>query len=427
MQFISEPPRDVAVVRQVDVLIVGGGPAGFVAATAAARLGVSALLVERYGCLGGMATGGLVLYMDGLSDGEGARLVGGLPWEVLERLRLNNGLAVDGPLRLHVDSELLQVEAQTMGLEAGAELRLHSLAVGAIREGRQVKGVVVESKSGRQAVLSRVTIDATGDGDVAAFAGASFEMGCQRIGLNLKVGGVDRDRFRAYERDHPERARALRAEVRALGGFPLRPSLTPYSNAGVYWINVLGLAGRDRTGQDEGTIHDTFAGELSAINVEDLTFAEVELRRRLVVSIDFTRENIPGFEDVRLLAFAPQLGVRESRRITGHHVLTREDVMGRRAFDDIVGVLGIGFADVEQVAVPYRCLVPRDVDGLLVAGRCISVDRWTQQAIRLIPPAMVTGEAAGTAAALAARAGISPGELDPADLREQLESAGAIL
>lgn len=427
MRFISEPPRDVAVVRQVDVLVVGGGPAGFVAVAAAARLGVSALLVERYGCLGGLATGGLVLYMDGLSDGEGTRLIGGLPWEVLERLRRTNGLAVDGPLRLHVDSELLQVEAQAICLEAGAELRLHSLAVNAVLEGRQVKGVVVESKSGRQAILARVCVDATGDGDVAAFAGASYEMGRQRIGLNLKVGGVDRDRFRAFERESPDRARALRAEVRALGGYPLRPNSTPHSDAGVYWINVLGLAGRDRTGQDEGTIHDMFAGELSAIDVEDITFAEIELRHRLVASIDFHRRSVPGFEDVRLLAFAPQLGVRESRRITGQHVLTREDVLGRRAFDDVVGVLGMGFANVEQVVVPYKCLVPRDVDGLLVAGRCISVDHWTQQAVRLVPPAMMTGQAAGTAAALAARAGISPKKLDPADLREQLESDGVIL
>lgn len=427
MRTIREPAREIPVVRDVDVLVVGGGPAGFIAAAAAARLGVSTLLVERYGCLGGLATGGLVLYMDGIADKQGVRVIGGLPWEAMERLQGMSGLASDGPLRLHVDSELLKVVADELCIASGAELRLHSWAVGVLREGSRVTGAIVESKSGRQAILAKVCIDATGDGDLAAMAGAPYEMGNQRIGLNLKIGGIDRERYRAFVNEQPERARELRAQLRALGGFPFSPNSTPDSDAGVYWINILGLAGRDRLGRDEGTVHEIFDGELSAINVEDLTYVEVELRRRLIQSLDFHRKHVPGFENARLLAFASQLGVRESRRILGRAMLTQQDVVNGRSFEDTIGLGGIGFAAVGRYEVPYGCLVPKDVDGLLVAGRCISVDHWTQQAIRLIPPAMMTGQAVGTAAAMAAKANVSPDELDTDKLRQQLAKDGVIL
>lgn len=427
MATVREPARDIPIVREVDVVVAGGGPAGFAAAAAAARLGVSVALIERYGCLGGLATGGLVLYMDGLFNRAGERVMGGIPWESMERLRAMNGLGLDGPTHIHVDSELLKVVADALCTEAGAELRFHSWVANTWVEGDAVQGVIVETKAGRQAIRARVCIDATGDGDVAALAGAEFELGHQRIGLNLKMGGIDRSKFVAFERDHPEEARALRAKVRAMGGFPLRPNTTPDSDAGVYWINILGLADRAGGGQDQGTVHEVFAGNLSALDVEDLSYAEVALRKGLVATIDFYRSSVPGFEDARLLAFASQLGVRDSRRITGLHQLSREDMLAERRFEDAIGMSGLGFADVGQYQIPYGSLVPARLDGLLVAGRCICADSWAQQAIRLIPPAMVTGQAAGTAAAMAARLGIAPRHLDPAALRRQLEADGVIL
>jgi len=424
---IVEPARETSAAASVDVLVVGGGPAGFIAATAAARLGVSVLLLERYGCLGGLATGGLVLYMAGLADGDNTRRVGGIPWESLERLRHMGGLASDGPLRLHVDSELYQVVADQLCIESQARLGLHALAVDALKDGNRVTGVIIETKRGRQAVLSRACIDATGDGDIAARAGAEFDTGRQRIGLNMKVGGVNEERYQQFQQEHPDRARALRAQVRAMDGYPISLGSTPHSDIGVYWVNVLGLASRDTAGTETGTIHEIFDGKLSAIDPDDLSYAQTTLRQKLVQSLAFYRDNVPGYGDARILSFAPQLGVRESRRIAGLYEIKRHDLETSRTFPDAIGSAGLGVLDNRPYQIPYRSLVPRGLDGLLVAGRCISADHWSQQAIRLIPAAMVSGQAAGTAAALCALGNTQPRSLETSDLRTQLSADGVIL
>jgi len=429
MHTITEPSRDIPVIDEVDVLIAGGGPAGIAAAVAAARNGARTLLVERYGYLGGLATGGLVLFMDGLFDLQGERCIGGIAWESLERLRAAGGLAVDSPTSLHADSELLKVVADELCVEAGVGLRLHSWAVDALVEHDRVTGVVVESKSGRQAILSRVCVDATGDGDIAARAGADYELCTMRIGLNLKIGGVDTDAARAFQKQDPDRAAELRCEVRALGGCPIGLGATPHSDIGVYWVNILGLARRDE-GEGpaaEGAPAEAFAGELNAIDVADLTYAEVELRRRIMIGLDFYRRNVPGYGDVRLLAWAPQLGVRDSRRVAGVHRLTRTELEEGAQFGDAIGITGGMFTSGEHLQVPYRALVPEKVDGLLTSGRCISVDDGVIHAIRIIPPCMMTGQAAGTAAALCAKQDTRPRDLDIRVLRERLAASGVIL
>lgn len=426
MRTITEPAREIPVVADVDVLVAGGGPAGFGAAAAAARMGATVMLVERYGCLGGMATGGLVLYMDGLSDGT-ERVIGGLCWESMEQLEARRGLAQRGPLRYDVDSELYKVVLDQMCLEAGVRLRFHSWVVGSVVEDGTVKGLILESKSGREAVMANIVIDATGDGDVAAFSKAEYDLGGMRIGLNMKVGGVDRERYQGFAEANPEKARQLRATVREQGGFPIGMGPTPYSKEGVFWVNVIGLAERSGAGPRDGSSYaDYWDGTLSAVDADDLTHAEVELRRRLVDSLAFYRNNVPGYENVRLLSFASQIGVRESRRVRGKVVLTGKDVYGGREFDDAIGRAGIPGRAVSY-QIPYRALVPKDVSGLLIAGRCISADHEALGPLRVIPPMIVTGQAAGTAAFMSVELGIQPDQVDPAVLRRQLVSDGVIM
>jgi hypothetical protein len=426
MRIIKEPAREVPVADEVDVLVAGGGPGGIAAAVVAARTGAQTMLVERYGYLGGLASGGLVLYMDRLFDQQGERCIGGVFWEMMERLRARGGLVEHTPRHLHVDSELLKVVADEMCLEAGVVLRLHSWVVDAVVSGSDVQGVIVESKSGRQALLARVCIDATGDGDVAAFAGADYDLCHMRIGLNLKIGGVDLEAFHTFRQEQPERAKAIRTEVCAAGGLPIGANPTPYSHAGVFWVNVRGLASREDV-REPAPDSDVFAGTLSAVDVEDLSYAEVELRKRLIVGLDYYRRNVPGFQNVRLLAIASQLGVRDSRRIRAIHPLSLAEAQAGAKFEDTVGTIGMTLANGGHLHVPYRSLVPQEVDGLLVGGRCIGVDDGLFDPMRLIPPCMMTGQAAGTAAALAARGALSPRRLDARHLRRQLVGDGVIL
>ena len=190
----------------------------------------------------------------------------------------------------------------------------------------------------------------------------------------------------------------------------------------------LGLAGVDDLGKKTGDVQAGFAGWLSALDVEDLTYAEVELRRRILLSLDFYSRRVPGFEDVKLLAFASQLGVRESRRIAGLHTLGRDGIVSGRVYPDAVGRAGIGDpAAPGSYQVPFRALVPRKVAGLLVAGRCMSADHWAQQFARLIMPAMVTGQAAGKAAGVMIRTGAAAADLDGVRLSEELVSDGVLL
>jgi hypothetical protein len=437
MRTIHEPSRELPVVAEVDLVVVGGGPAGVAAAIAAARAGARTMLVERYGCLGGLATGGLVLYMDGLFDATGRRCVAGVFWETIERLEEMGGVAREDVRRLHADSELLKLVLDDMCDEAGVILRFHSWAVSVLMDDTTVTGVVLESKSGRQAVLSSVCVDATGDGDLAALAGAGYETGRQCIGLNYKIGGVNASAFRRFAGQRRDDLAGIDRGLRNDGGFPIRLGRTPYSDDGVYWVNVLGLAavpsgepsaaevGDEMPADDGEAVLRHFAGRLDATRTEDLSAAEVFLRRRIVLSIDRYRLEVPGFADARLLAFASQLGVRDSRRVRGLTQVTRDSVLAAAAVTDSVGAAALPFRPKSAYAVPYGCLVPQDRDGLLVSGRCVWCDSWAQQALRLIPAAFVTGEAAGTAASLCVRHGTPPRSLDSTVLRSTLEAQGA--
>ena len=420
------------VVDQADVLVLGGGPAGYAAAIAAARAGSDVILIERYGHLGGLGTGGYVLYMDCLFDRQGRRWTDGVMQETLQRLEDLNGLDYDHPLWLNVDSELFKIVAEEMSLEAGVRLRYHTWAVSTITEGKTVKGVVLESKAGRQAILAKVCIDATGDGDIAASAGAQFSLNHMRIALNMKVAGVDWQAYQRYIKEENATYRQQMLELRRMQAYNLSLHGTPHRQHGVFWVNNPGLGRRGQIDEGEWRENDLdsdqFHGELSALDPQDLTYVEIEVRQRIMRSIEYYRQHIPGFAQVAIVGFASQVGVRDSRHIHGLHILTKEDVLSQHRFEDSIGVAVINYAkDVQVYPIPYRCLVPKDLDGLLVAGRCISVDHWVTNSTRLIPACVMMGQAAGSAAALAVRANVQPKEQNIRQLREHLKASDVIL
>ncbi len=433
MSVVREPAQDVPVVADADVVVVGGGPAGLAAVVAAARAGAGTLLLERYGYLGGMASGGMVLLLADMS-GHTKRTVAGIAYEMLQRL-VSAGGAVAPPEEdcfSHdpevwwrwarwgfedfyartkplpttyagaFDPEAWKQVSFQMAREAGVTLRMHSWFSRAIVEEGRVRAAIVETKAGRQAVRGRVFIDASGDGDLYASAGAPFEHGRYMVSLVHRLAAVDVDRAIAFERAHPDEARTLNAEVkRMLGGswdfWWLR---TP--REGVIWCNCPHLGGLD------------------ALSVEDLTFLEIDARERFVRGIAWLRAHMPGFERAYILDASPQAGVRQTRVLQGEYVMTKDDVLGGRRFPDVIG-------RGRDYFMPYRSLLPVGVGGLLVAGRCFSAAPDAQRSAREIGPCMVMGEAAGVAAAMAADAGIEPRAVDVAALQRRLIAAGADL
>lgn len=430
---VLEPATELPVVDEADVLVIGGGSAGWAAALAAARRGADTLLVERYGYVGGMATGGLVLVLDDWSDGR-RKTVAGIMQETVDRL-LPLGAAVEtpaaacyqhddalwwqwapwgfedhySPLRpkpltyaVSFDAEQLKVVGNTLLAEAGVRVRYHSWCARALREGDRVVGVVVESKEGRQALLGRVVVDATGDGDVFASAGVPHEVGQYMVSLAHRLGGVDVEQALAWERAYPKQAAEVNGTVRRLMGgswdrWWLRTTLP-----GIVWVNAPHMVGLDAT------------------RVADLTHAEIEGRNLIIGYLGYARAHLPGFERAELIEVSPQLGVRQSRLLRGRYVVTREDILGCRQFEDSV-------ARGRSYTTPYRALLPRDVDGLLVAGRCYSATPEAQRMSREIAPCVAMGEAAGAAAAIAARSRVTPAQVEPDVLRADLQVHGAIV
>jgi len=433
MHAVREASREVPVVRECDVLVVGGGPAGQAAAVAAARAGAEVTLLERYGCLGGLASGGMVLVLDDMC-GEREVSVGGLALEIIDRMH-QIGACVTPPLEdcfrndpeirdrwvrwgfeeLYArtkpkpivyagsfDPEGWKQVSQEMVLEAGVHLRFHSWFSQAIVEDGTVRGVIVETKAGRQAVLGRVVVDATGDGDVFGSSGAPDVRGSYIMTLVHRLADVDTDAAIKFERDDPAAARELDTQVKRLlgGSWDQWWLLTP--RPGVVWCNCPHIPGFD------------------GLNPEHLTHIEVEGRRRFMKVVAFVREHLPGFRHAYILDAAPQVGVRQTRLLEGEYVVTKEDIVERRRFPDVV-------ARGRDYYTPYRSLLPQRIDGLLVAGRCYSATPEAQRISREIPPVMVMGEAAGTAAALSLESGVQPRHVNVATLQQRLIAQGVNL
>lgn len=429
MADLSAIIPDLPVAAQAQVVVCGGGPAGLCAAVAAAQEGAQVLLVERYGFLGGMATAGLVNpFMPYYTGGKVINR--GLFAEIIERLRAAGGWSErsDKRGRDAFDPEIMKQITQEMVLEAGVELLLHSFLVGAGADKGQVQRAALATKSGLQAVSGQVFIDATGDGDLAAYAGAAYEQGrpedglCQPMTLNFRVGGVDEDRIPSREQINAQyEAAKARGEVD-----------NPRENVLFFYTTRPG----------EIHFNTTRVIKRQATDFRDLTAAELESRRQVKEMVAFLRQEVAGFEHCYLLATATQIGARESRRIVGDYELTTDDVRTTRDFADgiargcypidIHNPAGTGtvFEPLpagDSYAIPYRCLLPQGLSNLLVAGRPISADHGAHSSLRVMPIAACVGEAAGVAAAQALSSQAQVREVKVSDLRQILRDRGAVI
>jgi hypothetical protein len=419
-RLVVEAPRRTPVATDVDVLVVGGGPTGVGAALAAAREGARTLLVERHGMLGGVWTAGL---LNPFFDFERK---GWIVAELIERLKKADAWRA-WKFSSTFDTEAMKLLLETMLAEAGAATWYYSFVADTIVEQGRARGVIVESKSGREAVLAKVIVDCSGDGDVAARAGVPFRLGrisdsaCQPMTLMFEIDGLG-DWVQTSAVDlYDQMSDAIRRQG-------LRVAL-PFErvNYAPWIINV------PRPGAAD--VQATHVYQMNPLDTRDLTRATIQARRQAHELVK-AMKGVPGLEQVRLVQTAPAIGVREARHLVGRYTLELEDLRAGGRFDDAVtfGAFGVDIHDVKRgeksahgtkirpYQIPYRCLLPESIRGLLFAGRCISGTHEAHASYRVTGTCMAMGQAAGLAAALAAADGRSPDEVDPALLRRTLEA-----
>ncbi len=412
MKTFHEPSREVPIVRDVDVLVVGGGPSGLAAAIGAARAGARVTLVERFGYLGGTATASLMACINGFRnqvEPDYTQVVRGIAEEIVLRLKALGGLGkspypqkpyptLPGQLEYSyaIDTERFKFVVLSMCIEAGVDLLLHTWFAQPILEGNRITGVIVENKSGRQALLGRVVVDASGDGDVAARAGAPY----------WQTKGAEAPRLND----------TLMYRV-ALG--TVRPEALhacDFGSTAVLWGPTV--------------------GPLDGTDAEQLTQGEIEARLKLYDDFAAKQAQMPGLAQARIVETPPALGIRQTRFIEGEYTLTAEDALTGRRFADAIAISPCPiisyygyrrYLEHEGYDIPYRCLVPKRVEGLLVAGRCISSEQQPYESHRAMVPMMAIGQAAGVAAALSAQQGALPRALDVNLVRAELRRQGAFL
>ena len=438
---LIEEEREIPVARTYDVIVAGGGSAGAAAAVAAGRMGAKTLLIDRNEYLGGTSTGALMPLFGAPLDS-----LSGYMKEVVDEL-LSLGAAQTGAF-VPFDAEVLKQIHLRNVLKAGVDLLLCTWIVDAIEDGNQVRGVVVENKSGRQAFLAHTVVDATGDGDAATFAGAEFQKGredgaMRPVTIIFRMGNVDMGKLVDYAASRPDQFMSDQTmsfvsfhegKLRLAGFYDLvkaareKGELDPECHylrvesgdfdKRLVMINTVRVYGIDGT------------------NAWDLTRGVIEARKQMDQLIRFLKRDVPGFENAFLMNSAAMLGVRETRHIIGEYVLNNDDVLTGRYFDDVVVYscaylprMEMHSPDAREGAeeddanrgepwpricheIPFRSLVVKNVKNLLVAGRCISATHEADRITRNIPPCVMTGQAAGTAAALASKQGVPPSDLD---------------
>ncbi|HUZ76360.1 MAG TPA: FAD-dependent oxidoreductase [Chloroflexota bacterium] len=434
----AEPARQTPVFAETEVLVVGGGPAGCAAAVAAARAGAQVLLVERYGHLGGLSTGGLVFWIDRMTDWAGKQVIAGFAVDILDRLPSDS---VVGPPREDwgsrdpaknaywgqrsasfrdtvtwapkVDPEWLKIVSLDMLREAGVRLLLHAWAVAPILEGTALRGAIFESKEGRHAILAKVVVDASGDGDIYAGAGAAYSAEVDTASMHHCVntawtwGGVDMERWLRFRREEREAVARIRDQGRAeIGEVEF-----PYSS---WRPDVALFLGPRLTGY-------------SPVKVEDLTAIEIESRQWMVKLLAFFREHCPGFEQAWIMQTAQETGIRHSRRLGSLQPICKADWELGRRYPDEVGVSPSLTPAFASVSVPYRSLIPAEIDGLLAPGRHIGCDTSSHTFMREIPQCWLTGQAAGVGAAVAVRGDTEPRNVDVRRVQAELRRQGVYL
>ncbi len=426
--FNSHPP-----LWQTDVLVVGSGSAGAVAAIAAAQQGASVGLVERYGFMGGTSTQVLDTFYGFYTPGEPPRkVVGGIPDLVVEALMLHKAAIIrpntyGAGKGITYDPEILKIVWERLALQAGVQLLYHTFVCDVEMEGNRITGVLAVNKSGPIRLKAKVIIDASGDADVAASAGVPFEGAkdgpIQSLTTTFRMINVDTLRARQAKKDQ---LHGLMADAIAAGVFDLPRKegsvhITPFE--GVMATNMTRVADIDPT--------DPLA----------LTQAEIAGRSQALEYARFLAARVPGYEKAVMADLSTQIGIRESRRIRGQYQLTKEDVLAAQSFDDAIAQCGAPIEDHhsggdthweylpqgETYGIPYRCLVPQNAEGLLVAGRCLSAEHDAHASVRSMGQCMAMGQAAGAAAALSAKAGTMPHELAVTELRDTLREMGAVI
>lgn len=411
-----------------DIVVCGAGPSGFAAAVSAAQLGLKVMLIERYGFLGGAATACLVNpFMVSKLDGE--HLVKGIFEEVIGKLKEKNA-AVDGELfgqpHISFDPEILKFILLEMAEEAGIKMMFHSFVSGAVMKENEIKGVITGGKSSDIKIFSKITIDATGDGDIAGFSGALYGEGRETDGLvqpmtlMFKVAGIDVTKM-------PSRDEINKIYAEEKKEFNIR---SPREN--LLWFET--------TKDGELHFNSTRVVKVSGTSVFDLTKAEIEARKQVESIFEFLKNRITGFENSYVSQVASQIGVRESRRIIGDYVLNEEDIIAGTKFDDPIakgnypidihspsggGTRFTKLGPAVYYEIPYRCLIPKKIDNLIVTGRAISTTHEALSSIRIMPTCFALGQAAGAAAAIAIKKNIKPRAVDYQDLRKILNEQNA--